>query len=109
VPLGTILLRVFFRPTDEELTSRDETGWIDVATRAVAAALDVRGAPVAAWASIWPRALPVYDAAFRAAVERADAALSPLGIRLAGSHFHGAGIDAAIASAERAAAALLGD
>jgi oxygen-dependent protoporphyrinogen oxidase len=48
----------------------------------------------------------VFSAEYRARVAVADAALSALGVHLAGSAFHGAGIDAAVASAETVATRL---
>ncbi|MFO0616285.1 MAG: FAD-dependent oxidoreductase [Polyangiaceae bacterium] len=105
-PPDVVLLRAFFRPTEAELAARDDRAWIALATSAIARPLGVRGEPIAAWTSVWPAALPVYDAAYKEAVARADEALAPLSIALAGSHVHGAGIDAAVQSAERAAASL---
>jgi oxygen-dependent protoporphyrinogen oxidase len=57
--------------------------------------------------SSWPNALPVFSDAHRGAVQAIEAALPAHQVLLAGSAFHGAGIDAAVRSAERAAASLL--
>jgi oxygen-dependent protoporphyrinogen oxidase len=103
VPDGTVLLRAFFRPTPEDLAGRDIPGWIDLAVASVSGPLHLSGPPRRAWASMWPNALPVYDEGYREAVARAETALEPHGIFLAGSHFHGAGIDAAVVSAEAVA------
>jgi oxygen-dependent protoporphyrinogen oxidase len=48
----------------------------------------------------------VIDAVHRARVSELETALTGSRIRLAGSAFHGSGIDAAVRSAEQAAAAL---
>lgn len=103
LPPEAVLLRAFFRPSDADLDALDEAGWIALAAESIAAPLGVRGAPERAWASVWRGALAIYDDAWRAIVARAGEALAPLGVYLAGSHFHGAGIDAAVLSAERAA------
>jgi len=107
VPPNTAILRAFFRPTDEELASRDEADWVAIAVECVTPVLGIEGAPRHARASVWPRALPVYTDAYRSAVEVAEAGLVPAGVWLAGSHFHGAGIDAAVLSAERVAADVI--
>ncbi|NUO49735.1 MAG: NAD(P)-binding protein [Polyangiaceae bacterium] len=106
VPEGTVLLRAFFRPTAQDVLDRSESAWVDLAVRHVSEALDISGAPLGSWASIWSSALPVYDDAYRAAVAAAEAVLHPASVFLAGSHYHGAGIDAAVRSAERIAASI---
>lgn len=105
-PEGTVLLRAFFRPKDDDLRDRSERAWTELAARKVGDALQISGPPVGSWASIWSSALPVYDEAYRASVAAAEAVLTPASIFLAGSHYHGAGIDAAVRSAERIAAAI---
>lgn len=102
VPSDVVLLRVFFRPTPDDLR-RDAAAWIELAASSVKDALGITGAPLAGWPAVWPNALQVFDPAFRAAVARAETSLTPLGVWLAGSHFHGAGIDAAVGSALAAA------
>ena len=106
-PEGEVVLRAFFRPTAEELGAPDAT-FVDRAASAARELLGTKGAPQRAWVSRWPEALTVYDERTRELDERADQALAPLGVYLAGSHYHGAGIDRAVASAERAAARALG-
>lgn len=105
-PPGLVTLRAFFRPTDEDLASRDDATWVDLAVASVAGPLGITGRARRAWVSAWPRALPIYDEAYRLVVRNLEAALSPHRVHLAGSHYHGAGIDAAVASAERAARAV---
>ncbi len=103
VPDGTLLFRAFFRPSDEDAAARDARSWVDLAASCLAGPLAIEAPPIRGWSSAWPSALPVYDDAYRAVVAAADATLERRGVVLAGSHFHGAGIDAAVASAERAA------
>lgn len=103
-PDGFVLLRAFFRPSDDELVSPPD--WAERAARVLARVFAVEGPPARAWVSTWPNALPVFDDARHATIARCDAALAARGIHLAGSSFHGSGIDAAVRSAERVAERL---
>lgn len=103
-PDGEVSLRAFFRPTDEELAT--ETPWAERAARVLAQVLPIEGAPVRTWVSRWPNALPVFGPGHREAVARAEEAIVPWSIHLAGSAFHGSGIDAAVRSAETVATRL---
>lgn len=105
-PAGAALLRVFFRPDPEALQSWDDARFAQEAHGAIARVLPVSGLPRQSWVSRWAFTLPVFSAAYREQVAAAEQALEPLGIELTGSAFHGAGIDAAAASAERVAARL---
>jgi oxygen-dependent protoporphyrinogen oxidase len=100
-PPGKVALRLFFRPSPQDLTLGDEA-FIERAVLGLGRVLPVRGEPLWAVVSRWPNALPVHDEAHRAAVAALEHALTPHPIRLAGSAFHGAGIDAAVRSGERA-------
>jgi oxygen-dependent protoporphyrinogen oxidase len=51
------------------------------------------------WVSRWSDALPVFDPAHKQAIAALETALKGSHIALAGSAFHGAGIDAALRSA----------
>lgn len=106
-PPGQVSLRVFLRPEAQELAALDHAAWIERAVSGVTRVLPVRGRPTRTWISVWPHALPVVDDGHRAAVAALEHALSPYPVLLAGSAFHGAGIDAAVRSGEAAAAALL--
>jgi protoporphyrinogen/coproporphyrinogen III oxidase len=106
VPPGLSLLRVFFRPVADALSAWSDERFAWEATRAVARVLSVTGEPERAWVSRWADALPVFTPAHKAQVAAADQALQQLGIHLTGSAFHGAGIDAALTSAEIVAARL---
>jgi oxygen-dependent protoporphyrinogen oxidase len=105
-PPGKVSLRLFFRPSADELSALDDAAWSARAGAALARVMAVRGAPLRAWVSRWPDALPVFDPAHRAAVDALEQALAGRPALLAGSAFHGSGIDAALRSAEQAAAAL---
>lgn len=106
VPDALALLRVFFRPTDEALATWSDERFAGEAADAIAQVLSATGAPLRTWVSRWTDALPVFTPGYRAQVQAADQALQQLGIHLVGSAFHGAGIDAAVASAEVVAARL---
>jgi oxygen-dependent protoporphyrinogen oxidase len=105
-PPGSVLLRVFFRPSAEDLRSLSDGAWAERAERALAAALPLTGRAERSWVSRWSDALPVFDQDHRERVAALESALAPHPIRLAGAAFHGSGIDAAIRSAETAASAL---
>lgn len=103
-PDGFVLLRVFFRPTGDELVS--PPNWAERAARVLGRVFVIDGPPARAWVSTWPNALPVFDDARHATIARCDAALAARSIHLAGSAYHGSGIDAAVRSAERVAERL---
>ncbi len=105
-PTDRALLRLFFRPTAEELRDFDDAAWTERAERCVRRALDLRAPAARSWVSRWPRALPVFDDAHRARVTALEAKLAGSGVCLAGAAFHGAGIDGAVRSAEAAAQSL---
>jgi protoporphyrinogen/coproporphyrinogen III oxidase len=101
-PSGHVLLRAFFRPTLTELAALDDAAWTERATRSIARAIELRGAPDHSWVSRWPNALPVFDAAHRGRVAVLEQHLQGSGVVLAGASFHGSGIDGAVRSAEAA-------
>jgi oxygen-dependent protoporphyrinogen oxidase len=102
-PPGKVSLRLFFRPSPEQLHELDDDAWAERALRGVRRIVQVHGQPLRAWVSRWPDALPVFSDRHTAAVAEAEAALASSPIVLAGSAFHGAGIDAAVRSGEAAA------
>jgi len=107
-PANYALLRLFFRPSEQELLTLSDAAWTERAERGLASALPVRGPAERAFVSRWPNALPVFDPAHRARVDALEATLRQ-GVQqiwLAGAAFHGSGIDAAIRSAEATALAL---
>jgi len=103
-PDGSVSLRAFFRPTADELAT--DTPWAERAARVLAQVLPIEGEPRLAWVSTWPNALPVFTPEHRDTVARIEAALARRSVHLAGSAFHGSGIDAAVRSAEMVAARL---
>jgi len=105
-PEGHALLRLFFRPNDDELHSLSDAAWIERAEAALARVLPLRGNAARGWVSRWANALPVFDDTHRARVAALEASSLAHGIWLTGSAFHGAGIDAAVRSAERIALAI---
>jgi oxygen-dependent protoporphyrinogen oxidase len=106
-PSDRALLRAFFRPAPPDWELSDDA-WPERADRAFRRALPLRDGFERAWVSRWRDALPVFDDAHRARVRALEAALSGRSIFLAGSAFHGSGIDAAVRSADAACRALGG-
>jgi protoporphyrinogen/coproporphyrinogen III oxidase len=105
-PPGSVLLRVFFRPSAEDLSSLSDRSWAERAEGALGAALPLAGPAERTWVSRWSDALPVFDEPHRERVAALESLLLPHRIRLAGAAFHGSGIDAAIRSAQTAALAF---
>jgi len=105
-PASHALLRLFFRPTPEELAELPDREWIARAERCTARALSLRGPAERGWVSRWDRALPVFDADHRARIQALEALLAGTGILLAGAAFHGSGIEGAVLSANVAASSL---
>jgi oxygen-dependent protoporphyrinogen oxidase len=105
-PPGHALLRLFFRPTPEQLRGESDAEWVARAERCAARALGSLGAAELAWVSRWQDALPVFDDAHRARVRTLEASLAGSGVLLAGAAFHGSGIDGAVRSADAALKAL---
>jgi oxygen-dependent protoporphyrinogen oxidase len=105
-PAGNVSLRSFIRPSADELATLDDAGFAERAERGLELVLGVRGRPLRSWVSRWKDALPVFTDAHREQVAALEQALTSVPVLLAGSAFHGAGIDAAVRSGERAAATL---
>jgi oxygen-dependent protoporphyrinogen oxidase len=100
------LLRVFFRPVVDALGDWQDSRFVSEAVTAIGQVLPLTGAPKQTWVSRWADALPVFTPEYKAQAAAADASLAAQGVHLAGSAFHGAGIDAAVASAATVAARL---
>jgi len=107
-PADHALVRLFFRPSEQDLLTLSDAAWAARAERGLAAALPIHGAAQRAFVSRWANALPVFDAAHRARVAALEAALVGSQIWLAGAAFHGSGIDAAIRSGETTALRMSG-
>jgi len=107
-PGGSVLLRAFFRPPPNDATRPDDE-WIGRAHHVLAAALDIRADPVAAWVAHWPGAIPQIDAAQRLALREASTRVRGLGgIELAGAPFGGGGVPGAVRSGRAAARSMVG-
>jgi protoporphyrinogen/coproporphyrinogen III oxidase len=104
-PADRALLRIFFRPSENDHGLSD-ADWCARAERSLGRALCLRTSFERSWVSRWPDALPVFDDAHRMRVADLEAVLRGRGVALAGSAFHGSGIDAAVKSAEEASRAL---
>ena len=100
-----MLLRVFFRP-DENTLELPLQIFRDRAARIIERVLNARGAPQRWWEACWRDGFAVMDRDQAARVARLEATLAHMPIALAGSAFHGVGIDAAVRSGEAAARKL---
>jgi oxygen-dependent protoporphyrinogen oxidase len=105
-PSDHALVRLFFRPSAEEIATLSDSEFAVRAERRFHAVIPLTGAAARAWVSRWSNALPVHSEQHRAHVAALEGVLAGTGIFVAGSAFHGSGIDAAVRSAERVAAAL---
>ena len=98
-PADKVCLRAFFRPTESEINLISDAKYVERAHAFLEPLLGIASSPERSWVSRWIDALPVFTPAHEAAVAELTTALSGSGIALAGSAFHGAGIDAAVRSA----------
>jgi oxygen-dependent protoporphyrinogen oxidase len=98
-PADKACLRVFFRPLDTEIHVLSDAKYAQRAHAYLEPLLGIRAQPERTWVSRWPDALPVFDASHKQSVAELTTALTRSGIALAGSAFHGSGIDAAVQSA----------
>lgn len=105
-PGDRALIRLFFRPSAEDLGALSDADFTSRAARRLAAVIPLDGAHERAWVSRWSNALPVHSEEHRESVAALETALRGDAIVLAGAAFHGSGIDAAVRSAERAAREL---
>jgi oxygen-dependent protoporphyrinogen oxidase len=105
-PRGFVLLRAFFRPQETEIWGNDDTTWVERSEHAMRRALNVAQPALLSRVARWQQALPVHSPLFREAVRALETPLNEHGVYLAGSAFHGSGIDAALRSADAAIRAL---
>jgi oxygen-dependent protoporphyrinogen oxidase len=98
-PEGKVCLRAFFRPLDSEINVIADATYAQRAQAFLGGLLGIQGQPEHVWVSRWPDALPVFEPGHKAAIAQLNTALTGSGIALAGSAFHGSGIDAAVRSA----------
>ncbi len=101
-PEGYVSLRIFFRPTPEDLAGMSDEAWVARAAACLGRVVPVRGSPGRWWVSRWGAALPVFEPGHVARVKALEEVLGGTGVALVGSAFHGSGIDAAVRSAEGA-------
>lgn len=99
-PPDKALLRVFFRPTEHDLKLETDGTFAARAAAFIATVLPCSAPPDKTWVSRWSHALPVFDADHHARVRELCETLAGSGIALAGSAYFGAGIDAAVRSAQ---------
>jgi oxygen-dependent protoporphyrinogen oxidase len=92
-------LRAFFRPFDSEISVLSDAKYAQRAHAFFEPLLGITAPPERIWVSRWANALPVFDQAHKDSIAQLTTALSGSGIALAGSAFHGSGIDAAVQSA----------
>lgn len=100
------LLRLFFRPSRDELRTLSDHSWTERAQRVLERVSLVKGAPVRAWVDRWPSTMAVVSSEQRHHVATIERRWGHRGLLLAGGAFHGPGIDGAVRSAEAAAATL---
>ena len=101
-PPDCVLLRAFFRPVPGDASLADDV-WSRRAASALSEILGIVAMPQHSWVARWDRALPVHDETHAERVRAVEPTLRSFGILLAGSAFHGSGIDAALRSAARVA------
>jgi protoporphyrinogen/coproporphyrinogen III oxidase len=108
-PEGHTLLRVSLGGADRpSLTRLDDDHLVRLAREEVAVTTGVTAEPVLARVHVWDQVMPHYAVGHPGRVARLERVLSRYpGVVLAGSAFHGVSIPDCVASAERAAAAVL--
>jgi oxygen-dependent protoporphyrinogen oxidase len=107
-PAEKSLLRVFYRPDHDALTTWTDERFVETAAAAIQQVLGAQGAAERSWVSRWVDALPIFTPAYKSAAAALDRVLQRRDVHLTGSAFHGAGVDAAVTSAEIVAARLAG-
>ena len=97
-PEGHVNLRVFFRPDPRELKMLSDAEYKERALQVLARVVGPTVPAERSWVARWPEALPVFDAQSKQILQALETALKGSGIAVAGSAFHGSGIDAAVRS-----------
>jgi len=97
-PDGYANLRVFFRPDPRELKMLSDAAYVVRAQDVLTRVLGPLGTMQHSWVARWPDALPVFDPPSKALLSGFETALKGSGIAVAGSAFHGAGVDGAVRS-----------
>ncbi len=99
VPEDKVCLRAFFRPADTEISMLADATFVQRAHTFLTPLLGIQAPADRSWVARWADALPVFDPGHRDVISQLTTALAGSGIALAGSAFHGSGIDAAVRSA----------
>lgn len=97
-PADHVNLRVFFRPDPREVKTLSDAAYVTRAHEVLARVIGPTGPALASWVARWPDALPVFDPDSKALLAALETALKGSGITVAGSAFHGPGIDGAVRS-----------
>ncbi|HET8932973.1 MAG TPA: FAD-dependent oxidoreductase [Polyangiales bacterium] len=97
-PEGYVNLRVFFRPDPRELKMLSDAEYKERAREVLERVVGPTGPAEKSWVARWADALPVFDADSKHILQALETALKGSGIAVAGSAFHGSGIDAAVRS-----------
>ncbi len=108
---GVVVVRLSLGRQGEEATlQRDDDELVEQARTDLADAVGLRDTPLDARVTRWGGGLPQYTVGHLARVERIRAAVAAVGgLALCGAAYDGIGVPACVASAERAAAEILGD
>ncbi len=103
---GVALLRVTIR--SDALLARSDDDLVEVARRALARTIGVRGAPSVSRVTRWPGAMPRYTVGHLERLARIAAALLPFpGLTVAGAAYRGSGVPDCIAQGQDAAERIL--
>lgn len=97
-PEGQANLRVFFRPDPRELKMLSDAEYSARGQQVLERVLGPIGRAQRSWVARWPDALPVFDPSSQKLLAAFEAAIKGSGVVVAGSAFHGAGIDGAVRS-----------
>ncbi len=106
---GLVMMRASLgRLGEEALLERHDEDLVALAHRDIAAALNLRGQPVASRVTRWHHALPQYAVGHSERVDRIRTRVADVpGLELAGAAFDGVGVAAVIGTGRSAAASVL--
>ncbi|HET9930037.1 MAG TPA: FAD-dependent oxidoreductase [Polyangiaceae bacterium] len=104
-PDGSVLVRIFLRPNEADLEAPLEL-FRERATKVAMRVLEANAAPQRAWEARWREGFAVLDEEQLRRVALLEYTLGRMPIALAGTAFHGDGVDGAVRSADNAARKL---